>query len=126
MNDLLVAKATIQSIKEKQTKQAKCMAELILWGEVKNQGIDPNQVRAFGYSEKLLTPAQKKVFYMFATKWLPDPITGKRERELGYNPDHPYMGTKLPNGHYKARVYNYVTFKDGSGKALCPMLKAPE
>ena len=73
----------VDRIREKQTKQAKCMAELILWGEVKNQGIDPNQVRAFGYSEKLLTPAQKKVFYMFATKWLPDPITGKRERELG-------------------------------------------
>ena len=102
-------------------EQRKLIDQLAMWKKVQNQGIDPDTVDVFGFKESLLTVEQKRAYAKACRMRIPDPVTRKLEP---WSHDHPYMGTRLPNGHYSCVVYNYVKLNDGTTVTLDPMVRA--
>ncbi len=117
-----LVQALIERNKERAKEMASCYEQLDMWEAVKEQGIDPETVQGFGFDEGFLTSAQKFEYKRAAIRGQPDPVTGRREP---FGTVHLYLGEKLPNGHYKCVVYNYVRYKDGMRSILDPMVKAP-
>lgn len=113
----------LQRLREAGRQRAVLLEQLAMWGEVQAQGIDPDDVQSFGFDPSLLTLDQKRAYREAVRLGKADPVTG--ERECRSDPLHPYTGKRLPNGHYRARVYNYVTLKDGRRITLSPLVKAP-
>ncbi len=117
-----IVQALIERNEARAKEMASCYEQLAVWAAVKEQGINIDTVDSFGFDQKLLTSAQMFEYQRAAVRRQPDPVTGRRGI---YDRKRPYLGERLPSGHYKCVVYNYVRLKDGTRTILNPMLKAP-
>ena len=100
---------TLESIKEKQLKQAEYIAQLDLWAAVQEQGIAIDSVDTFGFEPKWMTRIERCQRLNAQRKFMPNP----------------FDGPMLANGHCTCTVYNYVKHKDGTITRLRPTLRAP-
>lgn len=100
----------LAAVKAKRKEQDYCYAVLDLWARVQAQGIDVNSVDVFGFSEKRLSPRDQHKARLAS-------------RLLAYGGQHPFL-ERLPNGHTRPRVHNYVRHRDGTVTTLDPMLEA--
>jgi len=101
----------IESIKSKMAEQLYLLDVLRMWKEVQDQGIDPEEVKSFGFSPQLLTPRQR----------------ADRTRELNWQRRDKYVETRTENGRQLLcpKIYNMVIMRDGRQLPLNPMVSRP-
>lgn len=106
---------TIARIMELRREQEKVFRELLVWADAQDQGINLNDVAAFGWDVEFLTERQRKYYHQIIDA---GNIYSACKNE-------PWMGQWLFNTG-SPLWYNHVKLKDGTVRRLDPFIQAAE
>lgn len=106
--------ATIEGLQAKLDEQKQLLRTLAMWGKVQEQGINPDDVKSFGFDPALMTAQERN--------------EARRANRLNYTTNNP-IRTISRNEEGQARIiglkHNFVRLHSGEKVKLSPMVDRP-
>jgi hypothetical protein len=111
---------TLKKIERKISEQQLLLRTLSMWNSVRLQGIDPEDVKNFGFDYTMMTIQERN--------------EARRKNRLsgvlGWCQTNPYNWVSHRNADgqecIRPLIYNYVRLKDGNKVRLFPMIESPD
>jgi hypothetical protein len=106
---------TIDSLQAKLDEQKQLLRTLAMWAKVQEQGINPDDVKSFGFDPALMTAQERN--------------EARRANRLNYTTNNPYGWPISRNEEGQARIiglkHNFVRLHSGEKVKLSPMVDRP-
>ena len=106
---------TIEGLQAKLDEQKQLLRTLAMWGKVQEQGINPDDVKSFGFDPALMTAQERN--------------EARRANRLNYTTNNPYGWPISRNEEGHARIiglkHNFVRLHSGEKAKLSPMVDRP-
>lgn len=106
----------IAGIQAKLDEQALLLRTLAMWNKVRLQGIDPDDVKSFGFDPTLMTVKERNE-------------ARRKNLGFGWNANNPYNWPISRNEEGQARIiglkHNFVRLHSGEKVKLSPMVDRP-
>lgn len=107
--------ATISGLQAKLDEQKLLLRTLAMWGKVQEQGINPEDVKSFGFDPMLMTATERN--------------EARRLNRLNYKTFNPFGWPVSRNEEGQARIiglkHNFVRLHSGEKVKLSPMVDRP-
>lgn len=106
---------TIEGLQAKLDEQKQLLRTLAMWGKVQEQGINPDDVKSFGFDPSLMTAKERN--------------EARRGNWSNFTPNNPYGRPISRNEEGQARIiglkHNFVRLHSGEKVKLSPMVDRP-
>lgn len=105
---------TIDQLQSKLDEQKQLLRTLAMWGKVKEQGINPDDVKSFGFDPELMTVAERN--------------EARRKNRLNYSTfNHCWPISRNEEGQARiiGQKHNFVRLHSGEKVRLSPMVDRP-
>lgn len=106
---------TISTLQTKLDEQKHLLSVLAMWDKVRGQGINPDDVKSFGFDPELMTAQERNA--------------ARRANRLNYSTFNPFGWPITRNEEGQSRIvglkYNFVRLHSGEKVKLSPMVDRP-